>query len=78
MNCATIVIDDNSCSPAQLIELIEDLGFEATILEIIDLIKADEAQNIRIYDAEDKTLWPPSLHLKIAQKQKRVKKQLIM
>ena len=43
-----------------------------------DIIKPDEAQHIRIYDAEDKTLWPPSLHLKIAQKQKRVKKQLIM
>ena len=43
-----------------------------------DLIKPDPTQNIRIYDAEDKTLWPPSLHLKVAQKQKRVKKQLIM
>ena len=36
-----------------------------------DLIKPDEAQNVRIYDAEDETGWPQWLHQKIADKKRR-------
>jgi phytoene dehydrogenase-like protein len=42
-----------------------------------DLIKADETQHIRIYDADDQSLWPQALRQKIAQKQKRLKKEIV-
>jgi all-trans-retinol 13,14-reductase len=38
-----------------------------------DLIKPDESQCVRIYDAEDSTLWPEWLHQKIADKKRRAK-----
>lgn len=36
-----------------------------------DLIKPDDSQAIRIYDAEDDTHWPEWLHQKIAEKKRR-------
>ena len=38
-----------------------------------DLIKPDESQQVRIYDAEDNTHWPEWLHQKIADKKRRTK-----
>ena len=38
-----------------------------------DLIKPDESQQLRVYDAEDNTLWPEWLHQKIADKKRRAK-----
>jgi hypothetical protein len=38
-----------------------------------DLIKPDESQLVRIYDAEDETNWPGWLHQKIADKKRRAK-----
>jgi all-trans-retinol 13,14-reductase len=38
-----------------------------------DLIKPDDTQDLRIYDAEDDTHWPESLHQKIADKKRRAK-----
>jgi phytoene dehydrogenase-like protein len=38
-----------------------------------DLIKPDESQQVRIYDAEDDTHWPEWLHQKIADKKRRTK-----
>jgi phytoene dehydrogenase-like protein len=38
-----------------------------------DLIKPDESQQVRIYDAEDGTHWPEWLHQKIADKKRRTK-----
>lgn len=38
-----------------------------------DLIKPDESQKVRIYEAEDKTEWPDWLHQKINEKRRRVK-----
>jgi len=35
-----------------------------------DLLKPDDTQNVRIYDAEDSTHWPEWLHKKIANKQR--------
>ncbi len=40
-----------------------------------DLLKADETQNIRIYDAEDESTWPRSIRQKIEDKKRRIKKQ---
>jgi len=36
-----------------------------------ELIKPDESQQVRIYDAEDSTHWPQWLHQKIADKKRR-------
>ena len=36
-----------------------------------DLIKPDESQEVRIYDAEDNTHWPDWLHQKMADKKRR-------
>ena len=36
-----------------------------------DLIKPDEAQEVRIYDAEDESSWPEWLHQKMADKKRR-------
>ena len=36
-----------------------------------DLIKQDETQHVRIYDAEDNTHWPEWLHQKMADKKRR-------
>ena len=36
-----------------------------------ELIKPDESQQVRIYDAEDSTHWPEWLHQKIADKKRR-------
>lgn len=38
-----------------------------------DLLKTDGTQEIRIYDAEDDSLWPEWIHKKIAEKKKRTK-----
>jgi all-trans-retinol 13,14-reductase len=38
-----------------------------------DLLKPDDSQVLRIYDAEDNTHWPESLHQKIADKKRRAK-----
>ena len=38
-----------------------------------DLIKPDESQQVRIYDAEDDTDWPEWLHQKISDKKRRTK-----
>ena len=38
-----------------------------------DLIKPDNSQQVRIYDAEDNTDWPAWLLQKVAEKQRRVK-----
>jgi all-trans-retinol 13,14-reductase len=36
-----------------------------------DLIKKDESQNLRIYDAEDSSQWPDWIHQRMADKKKR-------
>ncbi len=36
-----------------------------------DLIKKDEAQELRIYDAEDSSQWPDWIHQRVADKKKR-------
>ena len=36
-----------------------------------DLLKPDESQELRIYDAEDNTHWPEWLHQRMADKKKR-------
>ncbi len=38
-----------------------------------DLIKNDETQKLRVYEAEDNTAWPDWLHQKISEKQRRFK-----
>lgn len=43
-----------------------------------DLIKPDESQHVRIYDAEDSTHWPEWLHQKIADKKRRAKFETVL
>lgn len=38
-----------------------------------DLVKCDETQKVRVYEAEDNAEWPDWLHQKIAEKQRRLK-----
>ena len=38
-----------------------------------ELLKPDDTQRVRVYDAEDDTDWPEWLHQKISEKQRRVK-----
>lgn len=41
-----------------------------------DLIKDDDTQKLRVYEAEDNSQWPEWLHQKIAVKQRRLKLQV--
>ncbi|MEI9944608.1 MAG: NAD(P)/FAD-dependent oxidoreductase [Chitinophagaceae bacterium] len=43
-----------------------------------DLIKPDESQNVRIYDAEDNTHWPQWLHQKMAEKKRRTQNEAMI
>jgi hypothetical protein len=38
-----------------------------------DLLKKDESQQLRIYDAEDNSQWPDWIHQRMADKKKRYK-----
>ena len=38
-----------------------------------ELLKPDDTQRVRVYDAEDDTHWPEWLHQKVSEKQRRVK-----
>ena len=42
-----------------------------------DLLKPDPSQDLRIYDAEDSTHWPPWIHQKIKDKKNRPPSQLM-
>jgi phytoene dehydrogenase-like protein len=42
-----------------------------------DLIKPDESQHVRIYEAEDDTQWPDWMRQKIKERKRRVKQPLI-
>ena len=41
-----------------------------------DLIQKDETQQLRIYDAEDKSQWPDWIHERVAAKKKRVESKM--
>ena len=41
-----------------------------------DLIKPDESQRIRIYDAEDDSQWPESIRKKMADRKRRAKQPI--
>ncbi len=41
-----------------------------------DLIQKDDTQELRIYDAEDSSQWPPWIHQRMADKKKRVESRM--
>lgn len=41
-----------------------------------DLLRKDESQEVRIYDAEDSSLWPEWIHQKMADKKKRFENKM--
>jgi phytoene dehydrogenase-like protein len=41
-----------------------------------DLIKKDETQNLRVYDAEDSSQWPDWIHERMASKKKRTESKM--
>ena len=43
-----------------------------------DLVKPNDSQEIRIYDAEDDTYWPEWLHQKIDDKKRRAKLETVI